>query len=102
MTLLRQLQLQQQVGHQDRDAVRIPCQPLKARRQQHAIAALQLRQARVAQPVVHVSQGVEQVAQLPRYAVAARAQQQVADGPLHAFRLQQRLPRLLQDELLLL
>jgi hypothetical protein len=93
--------LSKQIIHQRRDQVRILRQPGKTRLQQQAIAALQLGQARIAQPVRHATQGVEQVTHLPGHAIATRAQTQVADRPLHSFRLQQRLARLGQNELFL-
>ena len=64
--------------------------------------ALQLGQSRVAQPVGHAAQGIEQVAQLPGQAIAGRAQAQVAARPWHALGLQQGLARPGQNELFLL
>lgn len=60
----------------------------KARLQQQTIGAFQFRVARVAQPVRHAAQGVKQVTQLAGHAVAAGTQTEVADRPLHPFRLQ--------------
>ena len=91
-----------QIVHQGRHQARVLGQPFKTRLQQQAIAALQLGQAGVTQPVRQAAQGVEQVTQLSGHAVAAGTQTQVADRPLHPLRLQQRLTWLGQDELLLL
>ncbi len=95
------MQFSQQIIHQDRDLPRVLCQPGKTRPEQQAIATLQLRQAGITQPVGHAAQRVEQITQLPGHAVAAGAQTQVADRPLHSLRLQQRLAGTRQNELLL-
>jgi len=95
------LQFSKQIVHQSRDQARVLGQPRKTRLQQQAIAALQLGQAGVTQPVRHAAQRVEQVTQLPGHAVAARTQPQVTDRSLHPLRLQQRLAGLAQNEMLL-
>ena len=81
----------QQVVHQRRRQVRILGQALEAWLQQRTIIPFQLGQSRVAQPVGHAAQGIEQVAQLPGQAIAAGAQPQVAERPWHALGLQQGL-----------
>jgi hypothetical protein len=98
---VRSLQFSKQIVRQGRYQVRLLGQPGKARLQQQTIVALQLGQAGITQPVFHVGQGIEQVAQLPGRPVAAGTQAQVANRPLHSLRLQQRLARLGQNELLL-
>jgi hypothetical protein len=95
------LQFSKQIVYQGCNQVRLLGQPGQARLQQQAIAALQLGQAGITQPVLHAAQGIEQVAQLPSRPVAAGTQAQVANRPLHSLRLQQRLARLGQNELLL-
>ncbi|TME25760.1 MAG: hypothetical protein E6I75_27255, partial [Chloroflexi bacterium] len=95
------MQFPKQIVHQSRDQARVLGQPRKTRLQQQAIAALQLGQAGVTQPVRHAAQRVEQVTQLPGHAVAARTQPQVTDRSLHPLRLQQRLAGLAQNEMLL-
>lgn len=77
-----------QFVHQDRNQTCVLGELHKTRLQQQAIGALQFRVAGVAQPVRHAAQRVEQVTQLAGHAVAAGAQTEVADRPLHPFRLQ--------------
>jgi len=88
--------------HQGRHGLGILSQPFETRQEQYAVTTFQLRQAGVTQPMLHAAQGIEQVSQLPGHTIAAGAQTQIADRALHAFRLQQRLARPLQDERFLL
>jgi len=77
-----------QFVHQGGDLTGVVGELHKTRLQQQAIVAFQLHVAGIMQPVRHGAQRVEQVTQLAGHAVAAGAQTEVADRPLHPFRLQ--------------
>src|SRR5581483_237826 len=90
-----------QVVGQDRHTMGVPCQPREGWRQQVTIQHRQLGAAVLPQPVLQVGQTLEYLAQPAAQTIAGTAQAWIPGPDAFTPGLGQRLPRLLQDVLLL-